>query len=698
MSNRYWINGSGNWNDSVHWSEASGGISGATVPTSGDSVYFNDLSFTGTSVVTINGPSDCCDFIWTGITQSVTLTNSAYNLNIYGSMCLWSGLTTNFTSIGYVYLKSTSTGNTITTNGNTSSWNRIYFDGVGGEWTNQDDWYVGNSSIYLANGEWNTNSKNFTTNGNFVTSTGTKKLKLVNSNFTVNFFQANVAVSNFTIDCGTSTIICKGTVFDGGGKTYYNLYFSSVGTCGITSNNTFNNIGASYYGSLPQILYLYNDQIVNGTITINGFNANTSRFLICSYTIGTQRILTCANVNFSNVDFRDIVGAGSASWDLSGITGGSGDCGGNSGITFTTAQNQYLYSSGDTINWGDESVWFLGSGGSGGNGRMPLAQDNVIIDESFTSALEGHINFDIGDKIYCNDFDCYDINKFLFVSDNGDIPINIKGNLYLSPMFEFEQRTNIIKLVCRDSSTASLENSLLGIVSFLYGDYTIYGNTECESFQVYSDAKVTIYSQEIEITGEYSPALYIGGNNSYDTTSWCDGTTFKIDETGSSNIQIQPFSNDANCNIWLTGSITGDYEIKSDIPATTYYINYLLVDPGKSIKTSSGLTINFNNFSAVGTVESGITIGTIESGYTSTFNYTGPIVNKPVIYGQYLSISDSVATPSSIWYAGPTSTDLGNNSGWIFSLRGRLILYDSKLVLNKPTSSHPLLFTNHFLL
>lgn len=31
---RYWVNGSGNWNDTEHWSEISGGAGGATIPNS----------------------------------------------------------------------------------------------------------------------------------------------------------------------------------------------------------------------------------------------------------------------------------------------------------------------------------------------------------------------------------------------------------------------------------------------------------------------------------------------------------------------------------------------------------------------------------------------------------------------------------------------------------------------------------------
>jgi gliding motility-associated-like protein len=55
-SARYWIGGSGEWNDASHWSLTSGGLPNACVPTVGDDVYFDGNSgFTAASrTVTVN--------------------------------------------------------------------------------------------------------------------------------------------------------------------------------------------------------------------------------------------------------------------------------------------------------------------------------------------------------------------------------------------------------------------------------------------------------------------------------------------------------------------------------------------------------------------------------------------------------------------------------------------------------------------
>lgn len=52
MANRYWVNGSGNWNDTSHWSTTSGGSGGASVPGSSDTALLQDDG-TGTTAVTL---------------------------------------------------------------------------------------------------------------------------------------------------------------------------------------------------------------------------------------------------------------------------------------------------------------------------------------------------------------------------------------------------------------------------------------------------------------------------------------------------------------------------------------------------------------------------------------------------------------------------------------------------------------------
>lgn len=47
---RYWVNGSGSWHDTSHWSTASGGEAGASVPTAENAVFFDDNSVIGNQI------------------------------------------------------------------------------------------------------------------------------------------------------------------------------------------------------------------------------------------------------------------------------------------------------------------------------------------------------------------------------------------------------------------------------------------------------------------------------------------------------------------------------------------------------------------------------------------------------------------------------------------------------------------------
>ena len=346
-----------------------------SIPTSTDDVFFDNLSFTGTSTVTVNALANTLSMKWSGITQNVTLTNSAYNLNVYGNLFLCTGLTTNFTSTGYLYLKATDS-RTITSNGVIINVNRLYFDGVGGTWTNQDNWSVYNyNNFYCINGTWNTNNKSI--------SCSTSTLYSSAGSFTLNFGSSNVSLMGFdpstqiTLNAGTSTLNLS-LFIRGGNYTFYDVIFSGgTGSYWTSSDDFFHNL--KIFGSGFQIS---TNIYVTGILTLSGANSTTQRLLIYSDTIGTVRTITASNIVASNVDFRDIsVPLNLASnWNLSGITGGSGDCGGNLNITFTSGQTQYFKHTSGAVSWSNSAKWFTDILPRTISGRVPLPQDNVYFD------------------------------------------------------------------------------------------------------------------------------------------------------------------------------------------------------------------------------------------------------------------------------------------------------------------------------
>ena len=55
MANRYWVLGSGTWDTTTttNWSTTSGGLGGASAPTSADDVIFDANSNVGTTIFTV---------------------------------------------------------------------------------------------------------------------------------------------------------------------------------------------------------------------------------------------------------------------------------------------------------------------------------------------------------------------------------------------------------------------------------------------------------------------------------------------------------------------------------------------------------------------------------------------------------------------------------------------------------------------
>lgn len=183
-----------------------------------------------------------------------------------------------------------------------------------------------------------------------------------------------VSTPSARFNAGTSTVSMTGGTLTTTGVTFYDLS-CSANALAISAANTFNNL--THTPSAPaktDSLTLSADQIINGLLTLNGGSA-VNRLLIMSNTPGTRRTLTAASLSTQNTSWRDIAGAGAASWNLSAITGDSSDYGNNSGITFTAPATQHWVNA-NGGNWDTAANW---------TSRVPLGQDPVVMDCAFGS-------------------------------------------------------------------------------------------------------------------------------------------------------------------------------------------------------------------------------------------------------------------------------------------------------------------------
>jgi hypothetical protein len=389
---RYWRGGTGTWDatTTTNWSTSSGGLGGASVPTSADAVIFDTLSNATAYTVTCTATQlRCAALTFAGpATGNVTWAGTA-PLAIHGNTSLAAtGITRSYT--GNITLSGSSTGRTLTTNGVTLA-STTTVNGVGCGWTlgSAFDNTATSADFTITNGSFDTGNYNLTTrifdSNNANSRTITFGSSTVIANFAtgaaaINFgtIESNRAALTFNANTSQITLSGSGPNFSGNNQTFYNLSFTgtSAGTFTINGVNTFNNL--SFTGITAaglKVVSLTANQTINGTLTLSAGTNATMRTFVQSDTIGTTRTLTCAAFAGTDVDFRDITIAGAAA-PVSGTR--LGDAKGNSGITFGAGVTRYwnLAAGG---NW-SATGWAATSGGSPAANNFPLAQDTCLFE------------------------------------------------------------------------------------------------------------------------------------------------------------------------------------------------------------------------------------------------------------------------------------------------------------------------------
>jgi hypothetical protein len=237
--NRYWIGGTGNWNDPSHWSTTSGGTGGACLPSSNDSVFFDANSFTGTNqsvtITTVNVQFKNMD--WTGATGSPEFIATSASLDDFGSLTLIPAMTLTGGSFTF---RATSAGQTITSGG--QDFSEMNFDGAGGIWTLSDSLNGGVMKLY--NGKLISASHAIDCAGiEFVGSL--PSIDLGTSDVIIETLDWIVSNIPGAVNCDSATFTLNGTFmqeFVGGNHTYKKVDFNGSADCTISDNNIFHEV------------------------------------------------------------------------------------------------------------------------------------------------------------------------------------------------------------------------------------------------------------------------------------------------------------------------------------------------------------------------------------------------------------------------------------------------------------------------
>lgn len=678
-----------NWSSNNSWSSSSGGPCGDTYPNSSTAdVYFDANSFTRSGqILSYDDYYSFRNMDWTGATNTPALNRTDDALLSYGNMTFISNMLDGASYPIFVVMgtdnrtldmkgRSTNTGFSL---GQDRAIGHLHFRGT---LTLLSNAKVG--TLTHSEGTFNTNSCNLTVNYSWDDQygyLGTKNLILGSSVITVS---RKLYIPSYTsFDAGTSTFslpsigyLYSGTVFYGWNYTWYDVSMNNVYTS-IGYNNTFHNLTRSVESTKTDTFtFPTGETVVTGVLSLSG-DSKTNRLLVQSSTVGTAATIHTDNWTPNGIDLMDITSTHSL--DLSAASNYSGDCGGNSNITFTTAAPQYWHK--DTGSWSTVGQWFLGSDGSGGAGRVPLPQDPVIFDASSMDAGSKVVTLDMPRAFYSLTTTVIDNSP----SFSSSIAITGYDNITLGSSMTFSSLISLTLgsrlsgrtltfsgLTCpplifnNPGGTYILQDNLTssGGITLNYGSLdTNDKNVVCGTFSSTSGSTgLDISNSTITLNSTSAVTKWSLVNGPTFTSS---GSTIIITNSGTS---AQTFAGGGTTartydNVTITGS--GVYDTTISGSNTFASLNIDRSAAAKTLKITNSTTQTVGTFNCPVSSSTYLTITNRSSTTPGIMTKTG----GGTIGLDYLHLSNSTVNPQTVtWYAGTHSDNSTAVTGWIFNI------------------------------
>jgi hypothetical protein len=713
--NLYWVGGGGNWDDPLHWSLQSGGTGGACVPGPTDNVYFDASSFvsTGETVLINQVHVFCNDMIWSDVIPQCRMYGISNSfLNIFGSLHLTSLMDYDFR--GRVNFLSVQPGKQIVTAAHLFR-NHVTFNGQGGGWTLLGPLYTSYNNILLIKGSLNTGGNEVSCNAFISGSANPRGLNLGNSVFTLisNSPSAwKLNNTNLSFDAGTSLIQflspSAGMQNSGNGTTnYYHVRFAE--TTGAST------ISSSGMISIFEKLVFCNSGIINGSnvfrkLWLMSHYYNFQSGMTQSITDSLRIFSSCSRVVylFSSANSQAIIHTGSpfpAFSDLMvrniHVTGNpltalsSSDLGGNVGWSFTQPAPRDLYWVGGSGNWNEAAHWSLQSGGAGGS-CVPRPSDNVILDQNSFTASGQFVNINVP-YAFCRNMSWTNPQFMPEFLGNCSNHLMLFGSMVMSPLMQnnctspfhfladhgvhqFATAGQVLRsdIYFESAAEYSLADDLNSIRNIYInsGEFNSSGHAIlCMNFNsstpqqrvidisnssvILSSASYTAWNmnctnlqfQAVNSTiGFHSPGS--GMLNTGSDTIRYHNVIFS-DTLGMSQIRsVGVFSEFVKLEMHNNGRIMGSnaYDTLIFYPSRTYEL-----EAGKTQYISELLHLCGNGCFP-------ITLRSTNIGLQSYISKASGLVSAA-----YVEMRDQAAIGGAQFFTGDYSTDVSNNSGWIFS-------------------------------
>lgn len=637
----------GNWN-------ASGAWVGGTPPGSGDDVALASTS----GNISVNVASACRNFDATGYTNTLAFSGLSLTINptAAGTVTFVAGMT--ITGVATIAIVSaTGTNSTLTTGGKTLPGVNFNSSTTGG--VTLADGLTISGTFTHTQGNVNTNGQTCNWGAYSNTGTATRSLTMGASAITL---PGTSVQATWTLTSATGMTITANTatVTESGASASFSSATINWNGMGLVQNGSGNGTIA---GTAPTLgSYTRNstaakaDAFVLSAASLTctgGFTAAgstvTSRVLVQTSAVGTQRTITAASATLTNVDFMDITGAGAATWSGTSI----GDSQGNGNISFDASVTQTRTGAGGA--WSTAGNW---------TSRVPLPQDDVVIGAGASGTITGDMPR-AGRSI--------DYTGFTGTLTNSVIATTY-GNLTLASGMTVTNSS--VNFAGRGSQTITTNGkSMNSTISFAAagGTYTLQ-----DSLAMLAAGNFTVNSGTVDANG-FNVSIasnfnFAGGtlfmrSGTFTTTTAVAGTPWTASGTinaGTSTIVLNN-GGGANAQTFSGGgktyynlAIQGGGSTMTIAGSSTF--NGVSIVPGRTVAGTAGTTqtvASGANFSATGTAASPITLQSSSAGTQWTLS-----VPSGTVSCDYLVLQDSKATGGATFLAGSHSSNVSGNTGW----------------------------------
>lgn len=487
---------------------------------------------------------------------------------------------------------------------------------------------------------------------------------------------------NFTYSAGTAFDTATNSVvitlngaaasFTGAAITYFDVEITGTGSSTLVSG-TFVTLARTGTASTVDGLILNGNIAITGNLAFAG-NSPSNRLFVRSSVTGTTRTITITGATFTgmqSVDFADVTFS-TGTTNLSGITGGAGDGGGNSGITFTAPQTNYWV--GNSGVWTDAANhWANSSGGTAGTGRMPLLQDTARMDSSsFTIAsqsVSGMVQrFGSVDWTGATNTPTWTISG---VSSNvynpyGSITLISAMTLTLGAATgTFAGRGSFTLTSAGKTFTALTINALGGSITLQ--DALTSSGAVTVLMGTLTDNGFSLTATLIVSGGALTRVLTLSGITTVNSTGtiWnVNNTGLTLTHTGTIIVSNATATAKTFAGAGLTYNIVTFSGDNITVTGANIYNTMNVNNAGltNGLKLTSAVTQTVTNFATNGSAGNLAKLLSTIGASAATLSKASGIVSV-----DYMSIQDSAATGGATWYAGANSTNVSGNTGWIFT-------------------------------